>query len=162
MSATLQASIIPFPRAGAGLDREGLLRMACCFDRVRPAKTQVVYDEEGTATRFLCRAPRVAFVSREEFIAAAVKRFLGSIEDSRLAEMMYVATLYNAGEHVPVSLAVLRARVAREFGGPVPAPWSEQLVPAQVREAVLLSLDSGGLEFVTAGPRWWTYGMSEG
>ena len=162
MSATLQASIIPFPRAGAGLDRDGLLRMACSFDQVRPARTQVVYDEEGTATRFLCRAPRIAFVSREEFIAAAVKRFLASIEDSRLAEMMYVSMLYQAGDLAPVSLAMLRARVAREFGGTVPAPWSEQLTSQHVREASLLNLDSGGMEFVAGGGRWWTYGMSEG
>jgi len=162
MSATLQAAIIPFPRAASVLDREGLLRMVCFYERVRPARTQVLYDEEGTATRFLCRAPRVAFTSREEFIAAAVKRFLGAIEDRRLAEMMYVATLYQAGDYAPVSLAVLRARVARDFAGQVPAPWCDQLAPAQAHEAALLNVDGEALEFVAGGPRWWTYGLAEG
>jgi len=164
MSAIPQAAIIPFPHVGrvAEFDRVRLLRMTCLFERVHQTRTQVLHDEDDAVTRYLCRAPRAVFEHREEFLAAAVKRFLGPIADRRLAEMIYVATLYQAGVHAPVSLPVLRARVVREFAVPVPALWLEQLTPPKTLEASLLNLDANTLEFVAGGPRWWTYGLVEG
>ena len=99
MSASSAAVILPFPRvpAPAGLDATQLLRMTGHFHDLEQAAVDVLDDEDGDQVRFLCRAPRAAFRTREEFVAAAVKRYLGGLADQGLAEMIYVAALYQAG-----------------------------------------------------------------
>lgn len=158
------ASVVPFPRVVAppGLDYTGLLRLTCFFHDLQQARIQVLDDEEGEVTRFLCRAPRSAFRTREEFVAAAVKRYLGAIADQRLAEMIYVATLFQAGMSERVSIATLTERVERAFAGEVPAAWLGQLCLPELWDAAVLDPRTEHLELVVRGARWWLYGLVEG
>lgn len=163
MSASSAAVILPFPRmpAPAGLDAAQLLRMTCHFHDLEQAAVDVLDDEDGDQVRFLCRAPRAAFRTREEFVAAAVKRYLGGLDDQGLAEMIYVAALYQAGLSERVALPNLHARLTRAFGGPLPRSWHEALDSSELWDAAVLNPSSSQIEIAARGARWWVYALVE-
>ena len=129
MSATSAATILPFPRVPAppGLDLGRLLRFTCFFHAIPESHVEVLDDEDGEVARFLCRAPRATFDTREAFMAAAMKRYLGCVADPRLAEMIFVASLYHAGTGARVSESILYERLTDAFHGQLPPGWSEHL-----------------------------------
>ena len=144
------------------MDVTGLLRLSCLFRDIRQARIEVLVDEDGDAVRFLCRAPRAAFGTREEFVAAAVKRYLGRISDQRLAEMMFVASLHQAGMSQRISAAALRERLAQAFQERPPALWREHLSGPDLLDAVALNPHEGNLELVVRDGSRWVYAVVEG
>jgi len=159
------ATILPFPRIAPppGLDYVGLLRLTCAFDAVADSRVEVLDDEDGALARFLCRAPREAFPSREEFVAAALKRYLACIADRRLAEMIYVASLFQSGTSERLPLPALPARLEAAFGGAPPARWRAHLEGPRVLDVALLDPAARDrLELVARGASWWVYGLVEG
>jgi len=164
MSATSAATILPFPQVSPtpGVDVNGLLRLTHLFPDIRQAHIEVLEDLDGAEVRFLCRASRAAFETREEFVAAAVKRYLGCIADPRLAEMMFVASLFQAGMSQRISAAVVRERLARAFPGQPPAVWLEHLSGPDLLDAVALNPHEGNLELVVRDGNRWVYALAEG
>lgn len=163
MSASSAAVILPFEGGPGhtGLDTDRLLRMTCQFHDLEQAAIEVLDDEDGDQVRFLCRAPRAAFRTREEFVAAAVKRYLGELADQQLAEMIYVAALYQAGMSERVALEALHGLLAGAFDGPVPAPWQEALDVAELWDAAVLNPSTEQIEVAARGTRWWLYALVE-
>ena len=163
MSRYTSAAIIPFPRVERGpvLDSTRLLRMACLYDGLDDGAVEVLDDEDGAVTRFLVRAPRNGFSSREEFLAAAMKRYLGCIGDPHLAELMYVAALFQAGDSAWVTFTELRRRLRLLQDGHAPGRWLELLEAPDLLDAVVLEPQPSQLSFVLCGLRWWVYGTIE-
>jgi hypothetical protein len=164
MSATSAATILPFPRVPSppGLDVTGLLRFACFFHSIHESHIEVLDDEDGDVARFLCRAPRAAFDTREAFMAAATKRYLGCVTDPRLAEMIFVACLYQAGTGARVSEDALRERLAEAFDGQPPPGWSDHLGGPDFLDVAMLSPGDDHLLLVVRGRQWWVYAQVEG
>lgn len=163
MSASSAAVILPFaPGLGpSGLDTSRLLRMTCQFHDLEHAAVEVLDDQDGDQVRFLCRAPRAAFRTREEFVAAAVKRYLGVLSDQRLAEMIYVAALYQAGMSERVALDALHGLLEAAFAGPVPEPWRDALDVAGLWDVAVLNPCSEQIEVAARGTSWWIYALVE-
>jgi hypothetical protein len=163
MSRHTSAAIIPFPRneRGPALDYAWLLRMACFYGTVDGGPVEVVDDEDGAVSRFLGRAPRGAFDSREEFVAAAMKRYLDCIGDPHLAELMYVAALFQAGDGTWITVTELRRRLRRLQDGHLPDGWLELLEAPDLLDAAVLERRPNQLSFVLRGLRWWVYGNVE-
>jgi hypothetical protein len=124
----------------------------------------VLHDEDGDLVRFLCRAPRADFETREEFVAAAMKRYLECIEDRHLAEMMFVANLFEAATSQRISPAVLRDllhEVFQEDAQP-PTVWLEHLSGPGLLDAVALKPQECDLELVVRHGNCWVYALAEG
>ena len=81
----------------------GFLALLLVTSPVVRAHCEVPCGIYGDEMRFLCRAPRAAFRTREEFVAAAVKRYLGVLSDQRLAETLpFLREVREAGRNLIV------------------------------------------------------------
>ena len=95
-------------------------------------------------------------------MAAAMKRYLGCVADPRLAEMIFVASLYHAGTGARVSENILYERLADAFHGQLPPGWSDHLGGPDFLDVAMLTPRDDHVELVVRGRQWWVYAQVEG
>ncbi len=123
---------------------------------------EVLDDQDGDITRFLCRASRDDFECPETFVAAAVRRYFRTVSDPGLREMMFVDAL--SCEYFAERVSGTELERQLEQGMPTGAPrqWLLPFLHDDVEDAVLLDAGEGRLEVVARSRRHWIYGLLEG